>query len=142
MNKSVAIVLRFWYAGGMAKTGRPKKEIDQKAFEGLCALQCTIGEMCEFFHTTDKTLDKWCKETYSKSFSEIFKVKRGAGKISLRRTGFELAKTNGSVWIFLAKNHLGMRDNPEQAEAEVAQSIQYTIVVESARKDKSQNKSE
>lgn len=119
------------------KMGRPKKEIDKKVFEGLCSLQCTRAEMCEFFHVTDKTLEKWCKETYEKTFSSVFSVKRGAGKISLRRTGFNLAKTNGSVWIFLAKNHLGMKDQPNLIDSDKkAQPISVTIIVEDASKPK------
>ena len=31
----------------MAKTGRPKIEIDQKQFEGLCAIFCTEEEIAE-----------------------------------------------------------------------------------------------
>ena len=34
---------------------RPKKEIDQKQFENLCGLQCTLEEICGWFDVTDKT---------------------------------------------------------------------------------------
>lgn len=34
---------------------RPRKEIDQKNFESLCGLQCTLEEICGFFDVTDKT---------------------------------------------------------------------------------------
>lgn len=93
--------------------GRPRKEIDQKQFENLCAIQCTQEEVCQFFDVTDKTLTSWCKRTYDKSFSEIFAIKRGQGKISLRRAGFELAQRNPAVHIFYAKNFLGMTDKQE-----------------------------
>ncbi len=59
---------------------RPRKEIDQKQFENLCGLQCTLEEICGWFDVTDKTLDSWCKRTYHASFSEVFKQKRGAGE--------------------------------------------------------------
>lgn len=71
--------------------GRPKKEIAQDQFEKLCGLQCTLEEICGWFDVTDKTLDRWCKETYGKSFSEVFAKKREAGKISLRRSQWRLA---------------------------------------------------
>jgi len=116
------------------KMGRPKKEIDQKAFEGLCGIQCTRAEVCQFFSITDKTLDRWCKATYNMTFSAIFKVKRGTGVISLRRTGFKLAETNGSVYIFLAKNYLGLKEKPEGDEIAEALPVQITIQVEDARK--------
>ena len=103
----------------MAKRGRPKKEIDQKEFEKLCGLQCTLEEMCSFFDCDNKTLEKWCVRTYKKNFSEIFAVKRGIGKISLRRAGFELAKKNPAVHIFYCKNYLGMTDKQEITTANI-----------------------
>ena len=90
---------------------RPRKEIDQKQFENLCGLQCTLEEICGWFDVTDKTLDSWCKRTYHASFSEVFKQKRGAGKISLRRSQWRLAEKNATMAIFLGKQFLGQRDN-------------------------------
>ena len=95
----------------MAKTGRPRKEIDQKQFENLCGLQCTLEEICGWFDVTDKTLDSWCKRTYNANFSEVFKQKRGRGKISLRRMQWRLAEKNATMAIFLGKQFLGQRDN-------------------------------
>lgn len=93
--------------------GRPRKEIDQKQFEKLCAMQCTQEEICDWFEVQDDTLNSWCKRTYKKSFSEVFKQKRSVGKISLRRSGFQMAQSNPSVHIFYAKNFLGMTDKQE-----------------------------
>ena len=119
----------------MAKIGRPRKEIKQTDFEGLCALQCTRPEMCEFFHVSDKVLDKWCKETYNMSFSAIFSIKRGAGKISLRRNIFNMSRNSPAVAIFLAKNYLGMRDQPEGQDTQTpAQPVSVQIVVQDASK--------
>ena len=39
--------------------GRPRAEIDQTAFEKLCALQCTRSEICSWFNVTDKTLARY-----------------------------------------------------------------------------------
>ena len=95
-------------------TGRPRKEINKIEFEKLCGLQCTLEEICSWFDITDKTLDKWCKENYEgRSFSEVFAIKRGAGKISLRRNMLRLSEKNAAMAIFLAKNWLGMSDNVE-----------------------------
>ena len=96
------------------KMGRPRKVINQETFEGLCAIQCTIAEVCAVLNVDETTLEKWCKETYDgKTFSKVFAEKREVGKVSLRRSGFKLAKTNPSVHIFYAKNHLGMTDKIE-----------------------------
>ena len=96
---------------------RPRKEIDQKQFENLCGLQCTLEEICGWFGVTDKTLDGWCKRTYHASFSEVFKQKRGAGKISLRRSQWRLAEKNANMAIWLGKQYLGQK---EQVEASLA----------------------
>lgn len=89
---------------------RPRKEIDQKQFENLCGLQCTLEEICGWFGVTDKTLDGWCKRTYRASFSEVFRQKRGLGKVSLRRSQWRLAEKNASMAIWLGKQYLGQRD--------------------------------
>ena len=89
---------------------RPLKEISQKDFEKLCGLQCTKEEICGFFGVTDKTLERWCKRTYKKGFSEVFAQKRGSGKISLRRSQFELAKKNANMAIWLGKQYLDQRE--------------------------------
>lgn len=89
---------------------RPKKQIDQKQFENLCGLQCTRDEICSFFDVTDKTLTRWCKETYGEGFSAVFQEKREIGKISLRRNQWKLAEKNAAMAIFLGKNYLGQKD--------------------------------
>lgn len=94
---------------------RHLKEIDQKQFENLCGLQCTKEEICSFFELTDKTLENWCKRTYKKGFSEVFREKRGKGKISLRRAQFRLAEKNATMAIWLGKQYLDQKDNVQIA---------------------------
>lgn len=94
---------------------RPQKEIDKRQFENLCGLQCTKEEICGFFDVTDKTLESWCKRTYKAGFSEVFRQKRGNGKISLRRNQWRLSKKNASMAIWLGKQYLGQRDQPEDS---------------------------
>ena len=93
---------------------RPRKPIDQKQFEQLCALQCTKEEICGWFEVSDKTLDSWCKRTYRASFSEVFRQKRGAGKISLRRNQWRLAEKNANMAIWLGKQYLGQKESAEE----------------------------
>lgn len=92
---------------------RPRKEIDKRDFESLCTLQCTKEEICGFFDVSDKTLENWCKRTYAEGFSEVFKKKRGKGKISLRRAQFRLAEKSASMAIWLGKQWLGQKDTVE-----------------------------
>ena len=92
------------------KTGRPRAVISQEEFEKLCGLQCTQVEMCAFFNVDDMTLNRWCKDTYKQSFSEIFAIKRGIGNISLRRKQFNLADKSAAMAIFLGQQYLGQRN--------------------------------
>ena len=94
---------------------RPRKEIDQKQFENLCGLQCTLEEICGWFDVCSDTLETWCKRTYKRGFSEVFAQKRGAGKISLRRGQWRLAEKNATMAIFLGKQFLGQRDSVDVA---------------------------
>ena len=116
-------------AGEEAKTkskgGRPKKYIDKQLFEQLCGLQCTLEEMEAFFSCDHKTIARWCRETYEgKRFSQVFREKRQIGKISLRRKQLRLAERSAAMAIFLGKNYLGQKDEPEEAaSAEDAVSI-------------------
>lgn len=108
---------------------RPRKEIDKKQFEQLCAMQCTEDEICAFFDVTDKTLTNWCKREYKQGFSDVFKQKRQKGHISLRRHQFELAKTNPTMAIFLGKNYLGQKDKQdEELGAEKLQELLQSVV--------------
>lgn len=90
---------------------RPLKEINQETFEKLCGLLCTEEEICAVLDVTDKTLSSWCRRTYGKSFSEIYRIKSKAGLISLRRAQFKLAQKSAAMAIFLGKNYLGQRDS-------------------------------
>lgn len=119
----------------MAKMGRPMKEIDKKTFENCCAIQCTILEMCAVFDVDENTLEKWCKKTYGMTFSKVFELKRGIGKVSLRRSQWRLAEKNTAMAIFLGKNYLGQRDvieadfNPEclKKAAELLKGVDSVI---------------
>ena len=108
--------------------GRRKKEIDQMQFESLCGLQCTLEEICGWFGVCSDTLEAWCKRTYKQNFSEIFKQKRGTGKISLRRAQFRLAAKNANMAIWLGKQYLGQKDVVENVTK--ADMDQFERIVE------------
>lgn len=111
--------------------GRPRKEIDQKEFESLLALQCTLEEVTAFFdHTlggcSDATIERWCKRTYGKGFVEVSAEKRRLGRISLRRAQLRLAEKNAAMAIFLGKQYLGQKDT---IEAEVTEPVKIVVDV-------------
>jgi len=94
--------------------GRPKIQIDKKTFEGLCFIQATKDEICSVFNVDEKTLTRWCKDTYKRSFSDVLKEKSAGGKISLRRAQWQSAqKGNVVMQIWLGKNWLGQTDKIE-----------------------------
>ena len=110
--------------GDIMPGGRPKIEIDKKQFESLCGLQCTQEEIADFFDCDTDTVQNWCKRTYKKGFSEVFRQKRGNGKISLRRMQWKLAETNPAMGIWLGKQYLGQR---EVHEIEISKKTSETI---------------
>lgn len=90
--------------------GRPKVIIDWEKFETLCAEQCSLMEIADYFNCAAITIERNVKGYYKCDFHQIFRKKRQKGLISLRQNLFKLSKTQSAVAIFLAKNWLGMSD--------------------------------
>ena len=103
------------------KGGRPRAVISQRQFEELCHIQCTEQEICAVLGVQDDTLARWCKDTYDKPFSEVFREKREGGKASLRRAQWQLATKgmNPTMQVFLGKNLLGQRDKPKEEDTSI-----------------------
>lgn len=102
------------------KTGRPKKPISKRQFEELCQIQCTREEICAVLDVSEKTIDKWCNETYGKAFSLVFAEKRQGGRTSLRRKQWNLAETNSTMAIWLGKQYLDQKDNVDEINIKTA----------------------
>lgn len=94
---------------------RPRTKIDRAQFEKLCGLQCTLPEFADFFDCSEDTIERWCKREYGSSFAEVFRIKRGRGKIALRRNQFKLSETNAAMAIWLGRQYLGQVDKPEDS---------------------------
>lgn len=97
----------------MAKTGRPRIEIDREQFQKLCAIQCTLDEISSWFKCSPDTIERWCARELSMSFAEAFKTWSADGKISLRRNQFRMAEHNVSMAIWLGKQYLGQKDQQD-----------------------------
>ena len=108
----------------MSNTGRPRKVIKQEQFEAMCQIQATQEEITLVLGVTDKTLNAWCRRTYGKRFSDVFREKRRAGKISLRRKQWKLADRSAAMAIFLGKQFLGQTD---KTEMEVSAEVQNPL---------------
>lgn len=112
----------------MAKTGRPKVEIDQSQFEKLCKMQCTLPEIAGWFSCSEDTVQRWCKRTYGgETFAVVFARLREGGKASLRATQFKLAQKSPAMAIFLGKNWLGQSDKIEQHVTVLDETAQEEI---------------
>ena len=94
---------------------RPRIDIDRTQFEKLCSIQCTKEEIAGYFDCSEDTIERWCKRTYKASFAVVFAQKRGVGKISLRRTQWQMAEHNVSMAIWLGKQYLGQAERQEVA---------------------------
>jgi hypothetical protein len=92
------------------KGGRPRKEIDFKLFEDLCAIHCTETEISGILKVSIETLNARIKEEYGDGFQECFKRFSAKGKASLRRLQFKLAERNAAMAIWLGKQYLGQRE--------------------------------
>jgi hypothetical protein len=92
------------------KTGRPRKEVNFNLVDQLWKIQCTGEEIASVLDMDYDTLNARVKENFGIPFSDYFKRKSGAGKASLRRTQFELAKKSAAMCIWLGKQYLNQRE--------------------------------
>jgi hypothetical protein len=102
------------------KMGRPVKEFDKKTFVDLVGLDCDQKDICWFFRDdTGKpanidTLSRWCKREFGMTFQEFSRENKGmAAKIKLRQNQLKLSERSAVMAIFLGKNLLGQRDDPQ-----------------------------
>lgn len=103
------------------KGGRPRKELNQHTFEGLCEIQCTLEEIAGVLRVSEDTVERWCQRTYELGFADAYKKFSAHGKTSIRRQQFELAKKgNATMLIWLGKQYLRQSDKPiAEADEEV-----------------------
>jgi hypothetical protein len=105
----------------MARTGRPRKEIDWPTVDKLAELYCTETDIAAFLAPTfpdgKLTVDTLCaaaKRDHKCTFSEYIQKGTSRGDISLRRS-MRKAVDAGSVpmMIWLSKQRLGYTDKQE-----------------------------
>lgn len=86
------------------------KTVDRDLVYKLACIQCTDQEIAEVVGLKAETLRK--------RFGAVIDAGKQKGRQSLRRAMWDKA-INGDtrVAIFLSKQHLGMKDNPEDGEA-------------------------
>ena len=92
---------------------RPRIKIDWEQFEKLCTMQCTKEEIADWFDCSHDTIERAVKRKTGEGFASFYNKKRVGGKISLRRSQFELAKKYPAMAIWLGKQLLGQKDTQE-----------------------------
>lgn len=111
----------------MAKRGPKGIQIDWNDFDKLCHIQCTLEEIACFYDCSVDTIENIVKREKKMKFSEYFAIKRGKGRISLRRKQYQLAM-DGSVPmnIWLGKQYLGQSDKQEVEQIQTGEiKIEY-----------------
>lgn len=99
----------------MSEDNKPKRPakyqtIDRDLVYKLACIQCTDQEIAEVVGTSAENLRK--------RFAKVLDKGKQEGKKSLRRSMWEKAMNGDTrVQIFLSKQYLGMKDNPEDGEA-------------------------
>lgn len=111
----------------MARTGRPRIELDWKKIEALAKIKCTEEEISAVMDCDLHTLQRDCKRRFKMTFAQFLKQKGADGNTSLRRQLFLRAKDSDACLIFLAKNWLKMSDKIEQT---VTADVNANVTVE------------
>lgn len=91
-------------------TGRPKIELDTSVLTKLAEIQCNLREMSYVMGCSVDTLKR--------NYMDVIEIGEAQGKIKLRRAMFRNATENDHavMQIFLAKNLLGMADQPRNVD--------------------------
>lgn len=127
----------------MARTGRPKVNIDWLQVEKLCAIACTGDEIAAFVEVDYDTLVRAIKRKYKQTFAEYYAQKSVIGTASLRRKQFELAQAGDRVMlIWLGKQRMGQSEKLTSVNKTEIDAKVQTVDREEVRKANEELESE
>jgi hypothetical protein len=102
----------------MARTGRPKTEINYDLVEELAQIQCTLDEISSVMGISRQTLTK------DELFNELYQKGLQDGKKSLRRKMYQVAMSgNNTMLIWLSKQYLQMREPKQEIEVDTNKDV-------------------
>lgn len=107
-----------------------QRELERKAFESLCGMQCSVEELCGWFGCDEAALDTWCRQTYGEDFRQAFDRLTMAGRIALRRDQVLAAKKNVSMSRYL-EGRLSKADKPVEKPKDYRRTRAYRELLES-----------
>jgi hypothetical protein len=123
----------------MAKTGRPRIEINWDELDKLCTIHATQEEVASWFRCSVDAINDNCKREKGMSFPEYSAQKADVGKSSLRRQMWQLAlKGDKTMLIWLSKQHLNFKDQAEQKLNVQGDTAMFTAGVTKVPKDPSE----
>lgn len=94
------------------KGGRPLKEIDKELFEEICEYFEHKVWIAEALGVDEDTLHKWVLREYKMSFSQYLRQKKRLKDLEISKSQITLAKTNPTMAIWLGKQRLNQKENP------------------------------
>lgn len=102
---------------------RPKINIDMKEVEKLASQGCTVEEIAAHFGVNRSTLYRRA------NFKKTYEIGLEKCKMSVRRALFKKGVESGDTkaLIFLAKNMLGMSDNPIKDDTTTEQVLRVVL---------------
>jgi AraC-like DNA-binding protein len=119
-----------------SKTGRPRERLDWPRIDGMLACFATLEEVASQLDVSEDTIERACKAERKMSFAEYSRLKRGKGRLSLRRRQMLVAlgnkkenvAPNVTMLIWLGKQHLDQTDklqhiDPMTAKSELAKLL-------------------
>lgn len=113
----------------MARPPKTWDDADVRQFKQLCAIFCTMAEICQVMDVDPKTLRKLIRQNLADdiprenmrrapTFEEAWNYYSAQGRASIRRKQFELAmEGDRTMLIWLGKQHLKQVDNPAKRDA-------------------------
>lgn len=127
----------------MARTGRPKKNIDWDQVDKLCAIACTGEEIAAFITVDYETLVRAIKRKFKMSFEEYYAQKSVVGTASLRRKQFELAQAGDrTMLIWLGKQRMGQSEKMQTVNKTELDAKVQTVNKDDIRKANEELESE
>lgn len=110
----------------MAKTGRPKKEIDWEELKKLSSLPIRQEDVAWVMDLSVDTLSRAIKRKLKMTFAEYMDKNRSKFRINLLAKQYEIAmKGNPTMLIWLGKNYLEQSEPKDVNHEDISQGGTY-----------------
>lgn len=111
----------------MAKTGRPKVEIDEEQLKALMRLNPTLEDTAAFFKCGKTTIEDRLRNDYGIAFREFRNQNMIHTRLELVRKAMKMAETNPTMMIFCLKNLCKWVDKHEIDQTNTNREIKIDV---------------